>query len=294
MNLRILRSSLIALASAVALNFSMPALAQEQGDDQVIATVEGEKITKQDFTLAYSSLPPRVRQLGIDTLYPHVLEMLIQQVLIVKRGRDANLAQDPDIQRRLKIAEDRLIYRAYLTGEIQQRLTDEVLRAEYDRFLEANPPREEVRARHILVESEAEAKEIIKLIGEGQPFADLAQTRSKGPSGQNGGDLGYFGRGKMVPEFEQIAFALEPNTYSVDPVKTQFGWHVIMVEDTRTMEPPTFEQLRPRLTNAVGQAMADGVMKEIVDSANIERFNLDGNPIEAPEELLPELRSLQQ
>ncbi|RED47646.1 peptidylprolyl isomerase [Aestuariispira insulae] len=293
MTISTFRKITVGLLAGLALLAVQPLAAQDPSGDQVIAVVEGEKITRQDFTIAYSSLPPRVRQQGMETLYPHVLELLIQQVLIVKKGREANLAADPEVQARMKAFEDRTIHNVYLNREIEKRLTNELLLAEYDKFVAANPPQEEVRARHILVNSEAEAREIINLVGQGQPFAELAKTRSQGPSSAQGGDLGFFARGKMVKEFEDIAFALEPNTYSIDPVKTQYGWHVILVEEKRVIDPPSFDQIKPRLAQAVGQAMAGDVKQSIVDNAKIERFDLDGKSINPPAQVLPELLGVQ-
>lgn len=287
------RRLLIGAATALPLVLTQNALAQDKTADPVIAVVEGKEIHKSDFTAAYNSLPPRMRQQGIDTLYPHVLELLIQQMLIIKKGREANLANDPEIKQQIARMEDRLIHDTYLSRKVQERLNDDVLHAEYEKILVEHPPAEEIHARHILVETETKAREVIELLGQGQDFADLAKRYSKGPSAQNGGDLGYFGRGKMVQEFEDAAFALKPNTYTSEPVQTRYGWHVILVEDKRAGKAPTFEEMRPRLTQLVAQSMAYEISHDIVKKAKIKRFDLQGNEIDAPDTPLPLLTGQQ-
>lgn len=287
------RHLLFGMAASLPLLTFNGAFAQTAEEDAIIAVVEGQNIYQRDFTLAYGSLPPRVRQRGIDELYPHVLELLIQQVLIIKKGRDADLANDPAIQERLRIMEDRLIHDTYLSRQVEERLTEDRLHVEYEKYVASNPPAEEVHARHILVETESEARSVIDLIAQGQEFAELAKRYSKGPSASNGGDLGYFGRGKMVEEFESVAFGLEPNTYSAEPVQTRYGWHVILVEDRRAAGQPSFEQLKPHLAQRVGQSMAFEITRDIVEKSDIQRFDLKGNSIEAPKEPLPDLTGQQ-
>lgn len=285
----------VGTAVAASLSLSVYGHAQEKQEDrQVVAVVDGEKLYARDFQAAYSSLPPRIRKQGLDKLYPHVLELLIQQALIIKKGHEAGLADDPTIKRRLQAMEDRLIHDAFLNRRIESRISEEKIRAAYDRYLENNPAQQEVHARHILVDTEDKARNIIAMIGEGEDFATLAEQYSKGPSAAVGGDLGYFGRGKMVKSFEDAAFALDPNTYTADPVKTDYGWHVILVEDIRESDPPRYEDLRPQLARQVGQSMAYTVSREIVENAKIERFDMNGNAIEAPDKPLPSLQELQQ
>ena len=287
------RIALGLLSAGMAASLLLPMASAQDTGSEVVAVVNGQPITKQDFTIAYTSLPPRVRQQGMEVLYPHVLELLIQRRLIVAKAQESKLAEEPEVIARLKRIEEQLIGNLYLEREIGKKLSEEVLLAEYEKFLADNPPQQEVRARHILLNSEAEAREIITLIGQGQPFAELAKTRSKGPSSAQGGDLGFFPRGKMVQAFEDVAFALEPNTYSIDPVQTRFGWHVILVEEKRTVEPPSLEQIRPRLINALAQSMAEDVKREIVKNATIQRFDLNGKSIEPPAQVLPELLDAQ-
>lgn len=281
------------LSLGLALSISLPSIAQTTATaPRVIAVVEGTQITDKDFEAAYASLPAKVQRRGVDVLYPHILELLVQQNLLVKKGRDAGLATHPAIKAQMKVFESRLIHDAYLNEAVTQRITEDMIQGEYQRYLATVPPGEEVKARHILLRSEQEARNVISLMGQGNDFAALAQQYSTGKSAATGGDLGYFKRGQMVQEFENVAFALNSNTYTADPVQTKFGWHVILVEDKREAPTPTFEQMRPQLMQAIGQAVAFQVTQDMIKNANVMRYDLNGNPISAPANPLPDLRNL--
>ena len=250
--------------------------------DAVIAVIEGQKIYESDFQKAYNQLPPKTRAQDIKKLYPHVLERIIQQKLITKLGRDKGLKDDPEVIKRLRVLEDQLIFEAYLAQIADQQIIDEDIRREYEIYAAKIPTQEEVRVSHILVDSESEARNIIKLVGEGKVFADLAQQYSKGPSREFGGDLGYFIKGRMVPEFEHVAFALAPNSYSIDPVQTQYGWHVILVKDKRMTPKPSYAEMEPVIRNKMREALAMDIAIDLVNNAQVERFDMAGRPMPAP------------
>ena len=176
-----------------------------------------------------------------------------------------------------------MISEVYLNQLIEQNLTPGLLEQRYKEFLEQNPPRDEVRARHILLKTETDAKNVIGHLDAGKDFADAAKEFSTGPSASNGGDLGYFKRGDMVKPFSDAAFALKAGGVTPAPVKTRFGWHVIKIEDRRTVKPPTFEEMRPRILRDVGRNIAVGVMQQLVSGAKVERFTLEGKPMPAPQ-----------
>lgn len=262
-----------------------PALAQsadQARSDQVIAEVGGEVLTRGDFIDAFEGLSPEAQQMGQEALYPRILESLIQQMVVIQTGREQGLADDPEVEKRMELVEAQLIRDLYLRRAVEAKIEEKDLRAAYDAWLQQNPPKEEVHARHILVETEEEARNIIKLVTEGQDFAELAKQHSKGPSAAQGGDLGFFDRGSMVKPFADVAFALQPNQFSADPVKTQFGWHVILVVDRRTGESPSFEQMRPSLGRYVGEQMARSIAADLTATADVKRFDLSGNPMPAP------------
>ncbi|MEO1225262.1 MAG: peptidylprolyl isomerase, partial [Pseudomonadota bacterium] len=173
-----------------------------------------------------------------------------------------------------------IIQEVWLARAIDERATDDRLSAAYDVFLEQNPPAEQVSARHILVETEEEANAAIERLQAGEDFADLARELSVGPSGENGGDLGYFSLGDMVEPFGEVAFGLEDGTFTTEPVETQFGWHVIKTEEHRTIEPPSFEEIRPQLVDATAAEIAQEIAAELREGAEIVIFGPDGEPIE--------------
>jgi peptidyl-prolyl cis-trans isomerase C len=263
---------------------SQPVLAQSGGKavkDIVVAKVEGETIYRTELLRAFQSLPNEVKQTGLEAIYPKLVERLIQRRLLIIEGRKKNLAKDAEVIRRMKLLESAVIGEVYLNRLIEKNLKPELLKERYQTFLANNPAREEVHARHILLEKEVDATNLIAHVQGGMDFAEAARKYSTGPSASKGGDLGYFGRTDMVKPFADAAFALKKGEFTQKPVKTKFGWHVIKVEDHRKVEPPTFEALKPRLVQEAGQGVAVAVMQNLVDTAKIERFALDGSSMKS-------------
>ena len=271
------RTAIVAAAFALFSSFSVAA----QGDP-VVAKVEGQNILRSEVVRAFSSLPQQMQQAGFETIYPQLLERLIQQQLLIVQGRKNKLENSPEVKSRLKRLEDALIGEVYLNQLIEQNLTPGLLETRYQEFLKQNPPVEEVRARHILLKTETDAKNVIGHIDAGKAFDAAAKEFSTGPSAANGGDLGYFKRGDMVKPFSDAAFAMKAGEVTPLPVKTRFGWHVIKVEDKRSVMPPSFEEMRPRILRDSGRTIAVGVMQQMVAGAKVERFGLDGKPLAAP------------
>ena len=267
------------IAATLALMSGFPVAAQ---NDPVVAKVEGHDIRRSEMVRAFSSLPQQMQQAGFEKIYPQLLERLIQQQLLIVEGRKNNLENNPKVKRQLKRMEDVLIGEVYLNQLIEQNLTPGVVERRYQEFLKKNPPVEEVRARHVLLKTEIDAKNVIGHIDAGKAFEAAAKEFSTGPSAANSGDLGYFKRGDMVKPFSDAAFAMKAGEVTPLPVKTRFGWHVIKVEDRRTVTPPSFEEIRPRILRDAGRTIAVSVMRQLVESAEVERFGLDGKPLPAP------------
>lgn len=259
MNYRRFFGAALALALAA---YPMALTAQGSGDqeDRVVARVNGEEIRNSDVMTMARGLPPQY-QSQLMQIYPMLVQRLIDFNLAGKAGRAAGLAEDVEVKARVVRAEERAIREVYLEREIEARMTDEGLQAKYRDYLAANPPKAEVHARHILVETEEAAREVIALLDGGADFAELAKERSTGPSGPKGGDLGYFTADQMVPEFSQAATALEPGRYTAEPVKTQFGWHVIKVEDRRESGPPPLEEVEPQLREQLARESVVAIFK---------------------------------
>ena len=192
------------------------------------------------------------------------------KVLAAKAVKDG-LDKDPDFQRRAAFLQERALHGEVVEKEVIGKITDQEVRARYDKEIAARPAVNEVHARHILVKTKEEAEAIIKQLNDGADFQKLANEHTTDPSGKsNGGDLGYFGPGQMVPEFEKAAMALEPGSYTKEPVQTQFGWHVIKVEDKRPQQPPPFDQVKDQARSAVMRDKYFALVKEARADAKVE------------------------
>jgi peptidyl-prolyl cis-trans isomerase C len=266
------RSTLVA---AALLALSAPVLAQ--ADDPVVARINGKELRRSDVTAVQKTLPPQAQQMPIEMIYPMLIEQMVSQQLITEAGRKEKLDQSPELKAKLARYEERLVQEAWLTREVEKAASEEKLKEKYEQFVKENPPKEEVSARHILVEKEDDAKAVIRDLDKGGDFAKLAKERSKDPAAATGGDLGFFAREEMVPEFSEAAFKMKKGEYTKAPVKTQFGWHVIRVEDRRTAAPPTFEESREELANQMARDVVNTKVTELRKDAQIETFELDGS-----------------
>lgn len=214
---------------------------------KVVATVNGTEITEADLALAMSDLDQQFQQLSPEQRRAAALSALIEIKLAAAESAKAGIADSDEFKRRMAFLRERALHSAFVEEQIAGAITDEQVRARYDQEIANTPPTNEVKAAHILVASEEEAKAIIAELDAGKDFAELAKEKSSDGAAQNGGDLGYFGPGRMVPEFEQAAFALDVGAYTKEPVKSQFGWHVIKVTDKRVQQPPAFEQVSQQI-----------------------------------------------
>lgn len=250
----------------------------DNAGDPVVAIVNGTAINRSEIETFQRTLPPQFQQLPIEVLYPALLERAVNMKLIYEAGRKEKLEAEDEVKRRVQQFEERVVQEIYLNRLIEKQVTEEALRKRYQVFVQMNPAKEEVSARHILVQTEGQAKEIITDLGKGADFAELARAKSMDPAGkQQGGDLGFFSREEMVPEFSEAAFKLKDGETTVAPVRTQFGWHVIRVEARRTTSQP-FEEVREKLVNDMSQEIMQGVIAQLRQGAKIEQFNIDGSP----------------
>jgi peptidyl-prolyl cis-trans isomerase C len=266
---------LLASAAIIAMA-ALPLAAQETEVDAgtVLATVNGNDITVGHLVAMRERLPAQYQELPAQVLFDGMLEQLVQQqVLADVASEDLSTAME------LGLENERRAFLAamYLEGVAMAEITDEDLQAEYDAQFAAADPVEEFNASHILVETEEEAQALIDALADGADFAELAAENSIGPSGPNGGQLGWFTAGMMVPEFETAVFELEAGEVSV-PVQTQFGWHVILLNEVREQAPPTLDQVRAELVEGLRRARVDARIEELMAGAEIERPELDIDP----------------
>jgi peptidyl-prolyl cis-trans isomerase C len=261
-----------AAAIVVALSLvSGAAAGQETGvdDKQVVARVNGEDVLLGEVLRLAASLPPQYQQ-QFSQIYPLLVRRVVDFRLAGKAGRAQGMMEDEDVKARIAEAEDRAIREVYLERKIEERVTDAATRAQYAKFLEENPPKTEQRASHILLKTEAEALEVIAKLDQGADFAELAKESSTGPSADNGGDLGYFTADQMVPEFADAAAKMQPGEYSKAPTQTQFGWHVIKLEDRREVAQPAFADVEDQLRDELTRTTVETILAELRADAQVE------------------------
>ncbi|MCG6902440.1 MAG: peptidylprolyl isomerase [Rhodobacter sp.] len=260
------------LATALCTTLGTPLVAEDVTGNTVVATVGGTEITVGHMIAMTANLPAEQRQLPIEVIFEGVLERLIQQEAI------SQTQSDPSYMTQLQLENER---RSLIASEIVNgiaeaiEVTPEAVQAAYDRRFDNFTPSMEYNASHILVETEDEAKALITDLEGGADFAELAKTKSTGPSGPNGGELGWFGLGRMVPEFETAVVAMEKDGISA-PVQTQFGWHVIKLNDTRQPEAPTLEEMQGDLEQEVWREALQAKISTMVDAASVERADVTG------------------
>ena len=278
----------IAFATIAALLFVLPAAsgcsknssseAPASASDPVIARVNGVDIKQSDLALAEEDVGADMQAASPEAKREHLISYLADIIMVTQAADKKNLADNPDFKRRLAFLRSKLLMGYELQEEAKTALTDEALKQTYDEAVKSMSGQEEVRARHILVEGEDEAKAIIEQLKGGADFAKLAKEKSKDPGAAEGGDLGYFTKDQMVPEFADVAFKMYPGQLS-NPVKTQFGWHVIKVEDKRTKQPPEFEKVKDQIEAYLARKSQTEFIGKLRQSAKIERLD---KPSEQP------------
>lgn len=273
-----IRIAVLALACAGA-GSSLAQAPGQVADDPVVARVNGAEVRRSDVMLAIENLPQQYRQLPPEMLFGGVVSQIIDRKLVAQAAEKARLGEDPAVRQRVASIRERVLQETYLSRAIETEMTEANLRARYEKKVKSAPGREEVHARHVLVQNEADAKLVIEDLRKGGDFAEVARKRSTGPSAANGGDLGYFTREQMVPEFAEAAFAMKKGEISTAPVKTQFGWHVIKVEDRRTAPPPSFEDSVNDMRQEMAQELIQARMEALRKDAKIERLGPDGKPV---------------
>lgn len=247
-------------------------------DDTVVARVGDQTLTVKQIRTFLEALPPSAGRPPLEAVFPMVREQLVTGMIISQKAKVEGFDQLPEVQDRVAMIKENVVRTMYLERDINKHLTDDVLKGEYNKFIKDFKPDSEVRAQHILVDDEATAKEIIAKIGTGAKFEDLVQEYSKDKGAKSDGDLGFFKKGDMVKEFADVAFSMKKGDVSKTPVKTQFGYHVIKVNDTRQAKAPSFDELKGQIKQALQQKSADDVIKSYREGVKVDVFGLDGQP----------------
>jgi peptidyl-prolyl cis-trans isomerase C len=289
MRLSLLASALtVAAFTSVAIAAPAPAPAAKPGapgGNPVLATVNGDAIRMSDVATAAQQLPPQIQQqIPPEKLFPMLVDQLISGKAVQIEARKQGLDKKPDIARAMQAAADQVLQNAALKAAVLPKVDEEAVKAAYDAQYAGKPGQEEVHARHILVDSEAKAQDIIKQLEAGAKFEDLAKKYGdpKDAATQQGGDLGFFKKGDMLPEFSDVAFKLKPQEYTKTPVHTRYGWHVIQVLETRVAPPPAYDQVKSQIRQELLQKYAKAFIQQARAQVKVQLFNASGTPAAAP------------
>lgn len=281
------RPALVALAMLAA-TAPCAALAADEGKDDVLATVNGQKIDRTDVMMARNRLPAQLRELPEEQILPILINVVIDSRLLADQARKENIDEEPEVKAQMQIVQDMVLEQSLLTRHLQDKITEEALRERYAAMIKDEGAREQVHAQHILVAERSEAEDIIRKLNEGADFNELLKEKSTGTSPEAGGDLGYFSRGDMIRAFSEVAFSLKPGEYSRTPVQTEFGWHVIKVEDRRVVDPPPFEEVRNQLQQQLVMELRTEYVKQLREQAEITRLYQPPPAEAAPQETPPQ------
>jgi peptidyl-prolyl cis-trans isomerase C len=255
--------------------------------DPVVGVVEGHLIYLSDVGGAMPQLPENLRGLPFDTLFPVVLDRIIDHQALVAVARRRHLDDDPAVKRDIEAATNRILEGALLARDALPSTSEDKIQARYTKQYVGKPATEETRARHILVATEEEAKKLIAELNKGADFPTLAKQSSKDPDRESGGDLGFFRRDQVWPEFADAAFALQPGQFSQTPIHNEFGWHVVKVEERRIVAPPTYSEVHDALRQTLLQEAVQHTIDEARAQLSIRKFNVDGSPLGAVPDITP-------
>jgi peptidyl-prolyl cis-trans isomerase C len=267
----------LVLIAAAALPLSLAPLPAPQDADPVVARVNGADVKASDVAIAEEDIGANLAQMPPEGRQEYLTTYVTDMMLVAKVAEARKLADSDDFKRRLAYFRNKILMDMLLQSEAKAATSDAAMHQLYDEAAKQMAGQQEVRARHILVKTEDEAKAIVAELKNGGDFAELAKQKSTDPGAADGGDLGYFPKEEMVPEFAEAAFKLEKGQIS-EPVHTRFGWHVIKVEDKRERQVPAFDQVRDQLaTHLVRKAQAELITKLRADS-KIERLEAPAQP----------------
>ena len=269
MYLRKIVSSILAF-----LLFSIMFLKTTQAQNiPIVANVNNEDISLETMIHAMNELPPEIQSQPFMSYYEDLLERVIDIKLFAQEGKKMKLDEEPSVRAAIDFVIEKVLMQAFLSKYVQENIKEENIKASYSNFIADETSREEIKASHILMDTESEAIDVINMLNDGDDFGELAKNKSTGPSGPSGGDLGWFKRGQMVPPFEKAAFSLNKNEITQRPVQTQFGWHVIKIFDKRIPEAPSYENMKSKLIQDFERKIVSKKIQDLRNDALIEKLS---------------------
>ena len=269
MYLRKIVSSILAF-----LLFSIMFLKATQAQNiPIVANVNNEDISLETMIHAMNELPPEIQSQPFMSYYEDLLERVIDIKLFAQEGKKMKLDEEPSVRAAIDFVIEKVLMQAFLSKYVQENIKEENLKASYNNFIADETSREEIKASHILMDTESEAIDVINMLNDGDDFAELAKNKSTGPSVPSGGDIGWFKRCQMFPPFEKAAFSLDKNEIIQRPVQTQFGWHVIKVFDKRIPEAPSYESMKSKLIQDLERKIVSKKIQDLRNDALIEKLS---------------------
>ena len=239
----------------------------------IVANVNNEDISLETMIHAMNELPPEIQSQPFMSYYEDLLERVIDIKLFAQEGKKMKLDEEPSVRAAIDFVIEKVLMQAFLSKYVQENIKEENIKASYSNFIADETSREEIKASHILMDTESEAIDVINMLNDGDDFGELAKNKSTGPSGPSGGDLGWFKRGQMVPPFEKAAFSLNKNEITQRPVQTQFGWHVIKIFDKRIPEAPSYESMKNKLIQDLERKIVSKKIQDLRNDALIEKLS---------------------
>ncbi|NCT40674.1 MAG: rotamase [Alphaproteobacteria bacterium] len=246
----------------------------------VVAKVGDKEIKRLDVFQFMQTMPAQTRQMPMDQLFPLVQNQIVNMSLVKEQATKANLDNDPLVKQQLEAAKANIVPVVYLQREVEKAITEDRLKEAYDQYVANFPEVEEVKAAHILVDDKKLADDLVKQLDDGADFAALAKEYSKDSTAKDGGELGYFLKNDVVPEFGDAAYSQEIGVYSAEPVKSEFGYHIIKVEERRPRPPADFAEAKPFLEGQLRNTVTNEVVEKLREKAGVEIFDINGDAIE--------------
>ncbi len=247
-----------------------------EGKDGIAAVVNGDKITVAEIREAYKANPQIKDRVSFEQFYNKALDGFISGKMVYQQAQKAKIEETPEYKAQLKLAKEELARKIYMEKEVDKKVTDSEIKKLYDEYKETFKSEKEMKAKHILVDDEKTAKDIIAKLQKGEKFDDLAKKYSKDKP-----ELGYFTKRVMVPEFSNAVFKMKKGEFSKTPIKTQFGYHVVMVQDIRDSKPAELKVIKPQLRAMLAQNVLAESFQETAHNSKIEKYTLDGKTLEA-------------
>lgn len=266
---------IIFLVAKIILTLSITAASAKDLNNIVAAKVNDHIISAQDVLNVINTLPQNIKKKPLPEIYPRVVNELINQYLITKQAYNEKLDLDQKVINLVKKSQDKILAKYWLNNYIKNETKEEKIKTFYNNYLKSFKKYKEANASHILVKNNEEARAIIKKINNKAKFSELAKTHSTGPSGKNGGNLGWFGPGQMVKEFEQATFSLEKGEISQEPVKTKFGFHIIKLNDIRDAKPKKLDEIKQNIIDKITKISLSNLENKIRNNQKIKIINFE-------------------